>query len=103
MAQIKFIRKSLELTEKQWEVLELLAEKFNACPPSGPTAGSPSWRTLIKLIAAGDLNVTPAPRPPVNSGGVYTFANGNVVINIPGKMTLAAGIFTLPDGTKSNE
>jgi hypothetical protein len=54
---IKFIRKSLELPADEWAVLEALAERFNTCPPSGPTAGRPSWRSLLKAIARGELAV----------------------------------------------
>lgn len=48
-------RRSLELTTEQWNSLESLAVDFNTVPP---TRRTPSWRTLIKLIANGDLIVT---------------------------------------------
>jgi hypothetical protein len=52
---IKFERRSLLLTPQEWQALETLAAKHDACPPSGVTAGQPSWRTLIKRIADGEL------------------------------------------------
>jgi hypothetical protein len=54
---IKFKRKSLELPADEWAALEALAEQHNTCPPSGPTAGLPSWRSLLKAIARGELAV----------------------------------------------
>jgi hypothetical protein len=54
---IKFKRKSLELTVEQWQVLEEIAAQLKTCPPSGPTAGQPSWRSLLKAIARGELAV----------------------------------------------
>jgi hypothetical protein len=54
---IIFIRKSLELPADEWAVLEALAEQHKTCPPSGPTAGQPSWRSLFKAIARGELAV----------------------------------------------
>ena len=48
-------RQSLELQPEDWEALDKLAREFDTCPPSGPTAGEPSWRSLIKEIARGEL------------------------------------------------
>jgi hypothetical protein len=52
---IKFKRKSLELTVEQWQVLEEIAAQLKTCPPSGPTAGQPSWRSLFKEVADREL------------------------------------------------
>jgi hypothetical protein len=52
-------RRSLELTAQEWAHLEALAERFNTCPPSGVTAGQPSWRSLIKEIARGYFALVP--------------------------------------------
>ncbi len=53
-----FIRKSMELTPEQWRRLDDLAAKLVAKAPTGPNAGRPSWRSLIKLLADGDLSIT---------------------------------------------
>lgn len=53
-----FVRKSLELTPEQWRELERLAAAFEAKAPTGSTAGRPSWRTLIKMLADGQLIIT---------------------------------------------
>jgi hypothetical protein len=49
------IRQSLTLTQEDWDQLDKLAVQFNTCPPSGVTAGKPSWRSLIKEIARGEI------------------------------------------------
>lgn len=54
----EFIRRSLELTAEQWEALDRLAEEHQTLAPTGPTAGKPNWRSLIKEIAAGRLTLT---------------------------------------------
>lgn len=54
----KFERRSLLLTAEEWQTLEDLATHFNAHPPTGVNAGRPSWRTLIKRIADGELTVS---------------------------------------------
>ncbi len=56
MAQ-SFIRKSLELTPEQWRRLDSLAAELVAHAPTGPNAGHPSWRSLIKLLADGQLSI----------------------------------------------
>lgn len=55
---VSFERRSLELTPAEWRALERLAADLGTCPPSGPTAGKPAWRTLIKRIADGELSVS---------------------------------------------
>lgn len=54
----EFIRKSLELTAEQWQELERLAQLVGAKAPTGTTAGSPSWRTLIRLLADGQITIS---------------------------------------------
>lgn len=49
--KIEFIQKSLKLTKEEWAALDLLAELFQTCPPSGTNAGQPSWRSLVKAVA----------------------------------------------------
>jgi hypothetical protein len=53
-----FERRSLQLTHEEWRRLEYLAEAHDTKAPAGPTTGEPSWRTLIKAIAKGDLMVS---------------------------------------------
>lgn len=55
-------RRSLQLTPDEWTALERIAAETASAAPAGPTAGQPSWRTLIKRIADGDLDVTPTAR-----------------------------------------
>jgi hypothetical protein len=58
-------RRSLELAPDEWQALEGMAEIFGTCPPSGPTAGQPSWRSLIKEIARGAVVIVrPQPAGP---------------------------------------
>jgi hypothetical protein len=57
MMSQKFIRRSLELTAEQWQVIETLASELATNAPSGPSAGRPSWRSLIKLLADGRLSI----------------------------------------------
>jgi hypothetical protein len=48
-------RRSLLLWPHEWEALEGLAQEYETVPPCGPTAGQPSWRSLVKEIARGNL------------------------------------------------
>lgn len=57
---IKFERRSLALTSEEWATLEQQAREFNTCPPTGPTAFKPSWRSLLKAIADGKIVLKPA-------------------------------------------
>jgi hypothetical protein len=57
-------RRSLELTPQEWAHLEALAERFDTCPPSGVTAGQPSWRSLVKELARGQLTLVRVETPP---------------------------------------
>jgi hypothetical protein len=54
-----FQRRSLELTAAEWEVIESLAAETESIAPSGPNAGKPSWRTLIKRIADKEITLQP--------------------------------------------
>jgi hypothetical protein len=58
---MKFERRSLELTPEQWQVLEWWAARLGATAPTGPAAGQPSWRTLIKRLADRELVIQPQP------------------------------------------
>ncbi len=57
-----FERRSLELTPAEWRALERLAADTASEAPTGPNAGRPSWRTLIKRIADNELTITPQPQ-----------------------------------------
>lgn len=37
--------------------LQALAVRLGTLAPTGPAAGEPSWRSLVKLIARGDLEI----------------------------------------------
>ena len=52
------VRRSLTLWPEEWASLEILAAEFGTCPPSGPGAGKPSWRSFVKEIARGSVAVT---------------------------------------------
>ena len=63
MSPQNFERRSLELTPAEWRALERLAADTASEAPTGPNAGRPSWRTLIKRIADNELTITPPPQP----------------------------------------
>ena len=54
-----FQRRSLELTAAEWQTLEELAAATESTAPSGPNAGKPSWRTLIKRITDKEITFQP--------------------------------------------
>lgn len=56
--KIQFRRQTLELTDAQWHNLERIAQASGSLAPTGSNAGKPSWRTLMKRIADGDLKVS---------------------------------------------
>jgi hypothetical protein len=62
-----FVRRSLELTPQQWQTLEQLAAQFGTTAPTGPAAGQPSWRTLIKRDSKGSPDRDLKIQPPTNS------------------------------------
>ena len=53
-----FERRSLQLTNEEWESLIRVAQKHNTAPRASGAYSQPSWRTLIKYIASGKLRVT---------------------------------------------
>jgi hypothetical protein len=57
---IKKQRRSLELTPANWHQLTIIAATCGALSERGPTAGEPSWRALVRMIAQGDIEATPA-------------------------------------------
>ena len=63
MSPVELTRKSFTLTDSDWQSLDNIAADLKAFPPSGTTAGQPSWRSLIKEISRGDLIVIRAPQP----------------------------------------
>lgn len=54
-------RRSIELTEKQWLLLDGLAVETKSKAEKGPRKGEYSWRTLIRLIAVGKIKVAVTP------------------------------------------
>jgi len=54
----KWKRESLKLTAEEWAALERIAAQVSATATTGPTAGEPSWRRMLKEIATGELTVT---------------------------------------------
>lgn len=51
------IRRSIELTEAQWQQLEELANATESIAQKGPHKGYSSWRTLIRRLAIGELRI----------------------------------------------
>lgn len=56
-------RESLELTDNEWQALEILADLTNSTSKRGRSAGQPSWRILIKRIASGEIKLQTEPTP----------------------------------------
>jgi hypothetical protein len=52
-----FERRSLQLTLEQWQALEQLAEDLGVRSEGGERIGTPSWRTMVRLVAVGALRV----------------------------------------------
>lgn len=50
-------RDTAKLTHTEWAALDAIAAQVGATATTGPTAGQPSWRRLLKEIANGDLIV----------------------------------------------
>lgn len=50
-------RESVPLTDTQWKNLEQVAAKTGSLAERGDNAGGPSWRTLLRRIADGELVV----------------------------------------------
>ena len=50
----KMVRKSLPLTQEEWQNLEDMAQKLQVLSPTGISFGTPSWRSLVKAIANGE-------------------------------------------------
>lgn len=53
----EFECRSLELTAAQWAALDRLAAQTGSVAPTGPAVGQANWRTLLKRIADGELEV----------------------------------------------
>lgn len=51
------IRESVPLTRAQWRALERIATETGSLAERGDNAGNPSWRTLLRRIADGELMV----------------------------------------------
>jgi hypothetical protein len=52
-----FVRRSIDLTAKQWRRLEALAIEHNSLAVTGSRAKQPSWRALLKEITDGTLTI----------------------------------------------
>lgn len=53
---------SLRLYDHEVKTLTAIAAQTDSKAATGTNAGKPSWRTLIKRIANGELEVTEKPR-----------------------------------------
>jgi hypothetical protein len=56
----RYQRRTIDLNEDHWALLDALAEELNACPDGGPERGRPSWRALMRLIAEGHYHIVPS-------------------------------------------
>lgn len=56
------IPRSLSLTPEEWQRLEQLGELHHAPLLTGPNAGEPSWRWLIRAIAQDKFILSRVPR-----------------------------------------
>ena len=56
------IQRSLSLTPGEWKRLEQLAELHHTPALTGPNAGEPSWRSLIRAIAQDKFILTRMPK-----------------------------------------
>ena len=48
-------RRSLELTQPEWDALDKLAAELGSLSVSKRNPGKPTWRTLVKDIANGAI------------------------------------------------
>lgn len=51
------LRESLELSENEWQALEILADITQSLSTRGRYPNQPSWRILIKRIANGEIKL----------------------------------------------
>jgi hypothetical protein len=56
----RYQRRTIDLHEQHWAMLDALAEALDACPEGGANRGRPSWRALLRLIAEGHYLLTPS-------------------------------------------
>lgn len=54
---------TIRLTETEIETLNQLAAQVGSVARTGPTAGTPSWRTLVKDIANHRVSISSGVRP----------------------------------------
>lgn len=54
------VRESIPLTRAQWGALNKIATETGSLAERGDNAGNPSWRTLLRRIADGELKVIPS-------------------------------------------
>lgn len=50
-------RRSTQLSREQWAALDELTERLAINARGGSRAGKPSWRTLLRMLATGELVV----------------------------------------------
>ena len=58
--QHRYQRRTIDLHEHHWAILDALAEELGACPEGGANRGQPSWRALVRLIAEGHYLLMPS-------------------------------------------
>ena len=89
-------RRSLLLWPEEWEKLDELAGEFGTCPPTGPKAGQPSWRSLVKEIARGAIGLErlrdPEPVERQLSSIICPICGQEIVYSGPGAQHLAAHV-----------
>lgn len=56
----RYHRRTIDLHEQHWALLDSLAEELGTCPEGGANRGRPSWRALVRLIAEGHYVLTPS-------------------------------------------
>lgn len=54
----RFERRSLQLTVEQWQALAATSRALGLRSEGGARVGTPSWRTLLRLVADGELIVS---------------------------------------------
>lgn len=55
-------RRSLKMSEENWQVIDDIAEDLNATAKTGSRVGLPSWRSMLYQIATGKLSVVETAR-----------------------------------------
>lgn len=56
----RYQRRTIDLHEDHWAVLDALAEDLGAYPQGGARRSHTSWRALLRLIAEGHYLLSPS-------------------------------------------